>query len=81
MNVAPAWMSKHPCTGCGTGHGFCAEGLRHSLMCCKDCDHPTRWSSYPWTSEEVIEMWKGLEMPKMIKDGLQRILAKEAEGR
>ncbi len=74
---APAWMSKHPCTGCGRGYGFCGQGWIHSLMCCKDCDHPSRQLDNPWTSADVIEMWEGKEMPGMVKDGLAQILARE----
>jgi hypothetical protein len=47
-------------------------------MCCKDCDHPTKRVESPWTSAEVVEMWEGQEMPQMVKDGLQRLLAREA---
>ena len=74
---APAWMSKHPCTGCGTGYGICGEGAIHSFMCCPACDHPSRWAENPWTSADVLEMWEGKEMPKMVKDGLKQILARE----
>ena len=77
MTRAPDWMSKHPCTACGTGYGICGEGALHSLMCCKDCQHPTRWADNPWTSADVLEMWEGKEMPQMVKDGLQQILARE----
>lgn len=73
-----AWMSKHPCKGCGTGYGFCSQGAIHSLRCCKDCEHPTRWAGNPWTSADVLEMWEGQEMPQMVKDGLRRILDQEA---
>ena len=76
---APAWMRKHPCTGCGTGYGICREGALSGLMCCKDCDHPSHRDSDPWTSAEVVEMWEGKEMPKMVKDALQRPLAREAK--
>ena len=76
--TAPAWMSKHPCTACGTGYGFCAQYALSSLKCCKDCEHPSRWAGNPWTSAEVVEMWEGKEMPEMVKDGLRRLLAAEA---
>lgn len=54
----PLWMNKHPCTGCGTGYGECAQGLVISIMCCKDCEHPTRWQSDPpYTPEELAQPW------------------------
>jgi hypothetical protein len=46
-------------------------------MCCKVCDHPSRQLDNPWTSADVVEMWEGKEMPKMVKDGLAQILARE----
>jgi len=59
---APAWMSKHPCAACGSGYGFCAQYALHSLMCCKDCKHPSRWAEDPWTPADVIEMRERREM-------------------
>lgn len=55
------WRLKHPCEGCGTGYGLCAQGLllNPSLMCCKSCNHPGRWKPNPYTAEEVREMTKG----------------------
>jgi hypothetical protein len=52
----PNWMRKHPCTACGTGYGACAQGLVLSMMCCKDCSHPTRWVDEPWTADDIAEM-------------------------
>ena len=77
MTTAPAWMSKHPCDGCGAGYGICASGLPHSLKCCKDCKHPTRWVGDPYTSAELVEMWAGREMPAHVKDQLRRLRARE----
>jgi hypothetical protein len=70
---APTWMTKYPCTYCETGYGFCAEGLRHSLMCCANCDHPGRWVENPWTADEIVEMWEGREMPEGVKQGLAHL--------
>lgn len=52
----PAWMGKHPCVGCGVGYGECSQGYKMSLMCCKRCNHPTRWDRDPYTAEEIEEM-------------------------
>lgn len=71
MPSAPQWMLKHPCESCGRGYGLCAQGLQHSLMCCKTCSHPTRWQPGPWTVDEIKEMWEGLDMP----ENVQRYLA------
>ena len=45
MKTAPemAW-TDHPCTTCGTGYRACCQFWVFSKMCCKDCDHPTRWA-------------------------------------
>lgn len=69
----PAWTKKHPCGNCDTGYGTCAQGLKLSLKCCNQCEHPTRWASDPWTATDLIEMWDGQEMPDIVKDGLQRL--------
>lgn len=59
-STKPKWMSKHPCTGCGAGYGDCIQGLRGPVagmtMCCKKCDHPTRWQPDPYTAEDMKEM-------------------------
>lgn len=56
----PEWMGKHPCTFCQTGFGECAQGALVNLKCCKDCAHPTRWTTKPpYTDEEIHEMTKG----------------------
>ena len=56
MTGKPRWMNKHPCRACGVGYGECAQGHLHSLMCCKDCAHPTRWQPDPYTAEDYAEM-------------------------
>ncbi len=50
------YLSKHPCTGCGTGYGECAQGLAVNLLCCRACGHPTRWQPEPWTVEDLAEI-------------------------
>jgi hypothetical protein len=74
---APAWMSKHPCVACGSGYGICSSGLPHGLMCCKACEHPTRWADDPYTSAEFAEMWEGRPMPDYIKGHLRNLRARE----
>lgn len=69
------WMTKHPCPSCGTGYGMCAQGAVHSLQCCKECSHPGRWASDPWTADDLIEMWEGQEMPEWTKQTLARLQA------
>lgn len=54
--TAPKWMSKHQCVGCNTGYGFCAQGLRFSLKCCENCEHPSRWKDNAYTEEDYKEM-------------------------
>lgn len=54
--TAPKWMSKHQCIGCNTGYGFCAQGLRFSLKCCENCEHPSRWKDNAYTEEDYKEM-------------------------
>jgi hypothetical protein len=56
MRRMPKWMAKHPCSGCGAGYGQCAQGLKFSLKCCINCDHPGRWVDEPYTAEEIAEM-------------------------
>lgn len=51
----PKYFDKHPCTGCGTGYGECAQGLVMSLQCCIHCDHPTRWQPDPWDADDLAE--------------------------
>ncbi len=54
----PDWFSRYACEGCGAGYIQCAQGLVMSLMCCKDCSHPGRWSTNPpYTDDEIAEMW------------------------
>jgi hypothetical protein len=47
MKTAPemAW-TDHPCTACGTGYRACCQFWVLSKMCCKDCNHPTRWEQH-----------------------------------
>lgn len=71
METMPKWRAKHPCTSCQSGYGQCAQGLALNLKCCKDCNHPTRWSDIlPYTKEDVIEMWKGRDMPDHVKKSI-----------
>lgn len=57
MSIKPKWMDRHPCTACGTGYGECAQGLKLGLKCCKDCEHPTRWTDDPpYAADEYAEM-------------------------
>jgi hypothetical protein len=56
----PAWMDKHPCTNCGTGYGECAQGLVISMMCCRGCEHPSRWQPDAYTAEELAEIRQGI---------------------
>jgi len=75
----PKWWEKHPCLGCGTGYGRCSEGLRHNFMCCSGCNHPTRWSEdFPYTPDEIEEMWAGQEMPHHTKRIVKQLREKEA---
>jgi hypothetical protein len=69
----PEWMKKHPCSSCETGYGQCSQFWTHSLMCCKNCDHPTRREPNPWTLEEYEEMWEGKDPPKMVLDAMERM--------
>lgn len=72
METMPAYMAKHPCSGCGTGYIQCAQGWVHNLKCCDGCDHPGRFTDeVPYSKDELIEMWKGREMP----DHVQRVIA------
>lgn len=71
---APAWMLKHPCTGCGAGYGICSQGGVSGYQCCKSCDHPGRRVKYPYTATEWREMWEGHEKDR----GYERYL-KELE--
>ena len=73
-------MHKYPCAACDTGYGFCAEGLRHSLMCCSDCNHPEyKLTLDPWTADELVEMWEGREMPEHVRQGLERLRRRESQ--
>lgn len=74
---APAWMSKHPCTGCGEGYGMCSQALFLSLKCCEKCDHPSRWEEDPWTADEFRGMWHGQKMPPTAEVELRKIIKRE----
>jgi hypothetical protein len=51
----PKYLDKHPCAGCGTGYGECAQYAVMSSRCCEKCSHPTRWQPNPWTAEDFAE--------------------------
>jgi hypothetical protein len=64
----PQWMAKYPCPSCGAGYGQCRSFAASGLMCCKECSHPDYKAAQPdpWTAEELVEMWKGRDMPEYI---------------
>lgn len=60
----PAYRDKHPCDGCGAGYLDCAAAAVVGMKCCKDCAHPTRWStSPPYTDEEMADMRRSPQEP------------------
>lgn len=74
MDTMPNYMTKYPCINCGDGYIQCAQGLSFNLKCCCGCDHPERWENNPpYTKEELIEMWKGREIPAYIQEQINRM--------
>lgn len=74
MNAMPEYMSKHPCVNCGDGYIQCAQGLSFNLMCCCECNHPTRFEhNPPYTKAEYLEMWVCKEMPEYVRKQLAKM--------
>lgn len=60
MNASgkPDYFDEFPCNGCGVGYFECFQGASRSLMCCKHCDHPDRWTDKGYS--RVAELGKQL---------------------